>query len=412
MCGAASGALAWTASIPTTVGALGLVDIAAGPTDDVVVADTLGATLFEQHRWSSAGAVLSTHADAAGAYTGPLYTSGLFIDPGNDAFYGIFQTGPAGADTEVNLAFTRLGPGGAVAFTRSTHGSLPTSGGAPSGIFLQVGGDADNQLHGAFHIGAPAYVGDGVYCYVNDGTSLGASAQNVTSLLTPKDFVWPSQDNNLILFKGLTATTSFGCGASLNVPAGGAVALAKFSGGVACLWNKLLDLPTAAVKAQNFRLGADGSMMAAIVYTGTVDFGSGPLTSTGTSSLALARFDSTGNLLWAKSFGGAGSRFEIGSVGANAAGNIVLTAGYAGTVDLGGGALPANHDTFLAVFVQAGEFRWSRPVTVGGQGALLAAAGMCGVVMATSSPTVDLGTGPLSVIQSAGATLGVAALGM
>src|SRR6202035_5225055 len=103
-----------------------------------------------------------------------------------------------------------------------------------------------------------------------------------------------------------------------------------------CIWNKFLALPTAAVKATNFRLGADGSMLAAVVYSGTIDFGGGPLTSSGTSSLAVGRFDGNGNLPWAKNFGGAGASFKLGSVGANATGDMILTSGYTGSVNLGG----------------------------------------------------------------------------
>jgi hypothetical protein len=412
VCGAASGALAWTATIPATAATLGLVDITTGPTDDVVVADTAGPATFEQHRWSSAGALLSSHQDTTGAFTGPLFTSGLFVDPGNDAFYGMLLTGPQGTKTGVQLTWTQLTPAGTVVFTQTTSGALPTSGGAPSVAFFQVGGDATANLHGAFLMGKPAYVASGVYCYVAGGSNLGASAANVTSTLTPQAFLWPSQDNGLVLFQPVTATTNYGCG-SLAVPAAGAVALGKFTGAGSCTWSKLLAIPTAAVKAANFRLGSDGSMLAAVVFTGTINFGGGALQSTGASSLALARFDSAGNLLWAKRFGGAGASFEVGSLGASASGTIILTGGYAGTVDLGGGALDGGHDTFLATFDGAGALKWSKTVTVGAEGSLRAAAGKCGLVLATDSPTVDLGTGPLSTQQgSAPATIGVAALGL
>src|ERR1700677_2455388 len=46
--------LAWTPSIPPTAAGLGLVDIAAGPTNDVVVAATEGPAAFAQQRWTSA----------------------------------------------------------------------------------------------------------------------------------------------------------------------------------------------------------------------------------------------------------------------------------------------------------------------------------------------------------------------
>ena len=412
VCGAASGTLAWAASIPASASGLALVDIQAGPTNDVVVADRAGTNTFEQHRWSSAGALLSTHQDPPGAYTGPMFTSGLFIDPQNDAFYGVLHTGPQGASTGVELLWNRVTPAGGLVFSQPSTAALPTAGGAPSVTFFQAGGDATNNLHGAFLMASPAYLPDGVYCYLADGTNLGASGEGVTSTLTARDFLWPSQDNGLVLWRPLTATTSLGCSSPLTVPAAGGVALAKLTASAGCTWDKLLALPTAAVKASNFRLGADGSMLAAVVFAGTVDFGGGPLESAGTDALALARFDSGGNLLWAKQLGGAGASFTLGSVGANASGEVVLTAGYAGAVDLGGGPLPTTSDTLLAVFTSAGALKWSKTVAVGAQGGLVAAAGKCGLVLATNSPIVNLGGGPLSVVTGGVASIGVAALGM
>src|SRR4051812_17546559 len=110
--------------------------------------------------------------------------------------------------------------------------------------------------------------------------------------------------------------------------------------------------------------------------------------------------------------GGAGSGFKLGSVGANAGGKMILTAGYAGTIDLGGGPLPPGNDTFLGAFDMTGQLKWSKTVTVGAQGSLLATAGNCSLLLATNSPTVDLGTGPLSVVQNGVASIGVAAIGM
>ena len=98
----------------------------------------------------------------------------------------------------------------------------------------------------------------------------------------------------------------------------------------------------------------------------------------------------------------------MGSLRVDAAGITVLSTGYSGSVDLGGGALPAGNDTFIATFDAAGALRWSKTVTVGSTGALIAAPGVCGVFVATSSPSVNLGTGPLAPAGG----MGVAGLGL
>jgi hypothetical protein len=188
--------------------------------------------------------------------------------------------------------------------------------------------------------------------------------------------------------------------------------LGRFDASGACQSVKLLSLPTAAVKAMNFRLGADGSMLAAVVYAGTIDFGGGPLTSSGTNALAIAGFDNLGNFLWSRSVGSASSAFTIGSIAASAAGTVILTGGYSGAVDLGGGPLPASDDTFLATFDANNQYKWGRTVAVGSSYRLVAAAAKCGFVVATNSPTVDLGNGPVAAIQNGVAGIGVAVLGL
>lgn len=174
----------------------------------------------------------------------------------------------------------------------------------------------------------------------------------------------------------------------------------------------MLALPHAALQSANSRVGVDGSLNAAVVYSGTIDFGGGPLQGLGTNSLAIARFDTTGNHAFSQSFGAVGSSFGIGSLGVNTAGRMVVTSRSAGKVDSGGGPLSASDDTFLAVFDSAGHLTWAKTVTAGAQGGLIATAGKCGLVLATHRSSVDLGRGPLSVMQPGlPASIGVAALG-
>jgi hypothetical protein len=411
VCSAKSGAVAWVDSIAATSSSLVLSDVIVGPTNDVIVADQNGAT-YEQHRWNESGTVVGVHQDPIGAYTGRLWTSNLVVDADNNLFYGMFMTGlVSGSSSGTELTFTKLSPDGSALFTDPTKGSMPTSDGEPKVLLFDSGYDSGGGLHGAFVVASPQELQPGVYCYGSSGSFSGVSAGSTTGTLTSGDFEWPSQDASLYLTKPVTATTNLGC-STVTVPAAGGVLLAKLDGGGSCLWNKLLSLPTAAVKSTNFRLGADTSLALAVVYSGTINFGGASLTSTGTSSLAVARFDNTGKLLFAKSFGGAGSSFEIGSVGVNAAGTLILTGGYSGTVDLGGGSLPASDDTFLATFDTTGTLGWAKTVTVGKSGGLIAAVGKCGLIVATNSPSVDLGTGPLSSGSAPKSTIGVAALGL
>ena len=411
VCGSASGAVAWIGSIPASSSTLVLSDVVVGPTNDAIVADQSGAATYEQHRWNEKGVVVSSHQDSTGSYVGPFWTSNVFVDGQNDLFYGMLMTGLAqGQNSQAELAFTRLTPQGTVLYSATATQAMPTSAGAPSVTVFDTGDDPGGGYHGALVMPKPQYFPPGVYCYPSTLGTEATSAQSVTAILGAHDFEWPS-GGNLFVTTSVTASADLGCG-TVTVPAAGGIVLAELGGGGNCIWNKLLGLPTAAVQATSFRVGGDGSLTLAVVYTAPIDLGAGSLQNKGTSSLAVARFDGQGNLTWSASFGGAGSAFTLGSVSVGAQGDMVLTSGYAGAVDLGGGPLSGG-DTFVAVFDGAGHFNWAKTVTVGKQGELKAAMGPCGIALATNSPTVDVGTGPLSTVHAPMApTIGVAALGL
>jgi hypothetical protein len=412
VCGATSGAVAWMNSVAATSSTLTLFDVVVGPTSDVVVADQSGSE-YEQHRWDDAGNTVSVHQDSLGSYAGPLSASNLFVDSSNNLFYGTLFTGLVdGTNSGAELTFNKLAPDGTLLATDPHKATMPTSKGAPTVLLFDTGGDSGGGLHGAFTMGGPQYFGPGVYCYGSNGSFSGISAPLVTGTMVARDFEWPNAAVGLYATKRLTSGTNLGCG-DLAVPSSGATVLAQLDSGGDCIWNKLLALPTSVVTANDFRLGADGSLAMAVVYSGTIDFGGGSLTSMGTSSLAVAHFDSTGNLLWNKSFGGAGSTFTLDSLGVNASGDLMLTAGYQGAVELGAKALPSSDDTFVAVFDTTGDLKWTQTVTVGSAGKLVAAIGTCGVAVATNSPSVNLGAGALSTSSGSGpASIGVAALGL
>jgi hypothetical protein len=409
LCAASPGALVWGGAPSQQSGATA-VDIATGPGNDTYVAGNAGGSVLWLWRWDAAGRMVFADQNTAGSLIGQLFSSGLWVDPNDDAFYGLFFNSAATGPTETYLYWYLATPNGSQMYLQSFSGyfSPPYM---PAVGTLQVSGDAAGNAYGAFTMTGQQIVPSGDYGYSPTGTALGVNAANVTGILAPQDFLWSDRDGNLVLFKAVTSTTEFGCGL-VTVPATGGVVLGKFTGSGSCIFSQLLALPTAAVKATNFRVGADGSLLAAAVYSGTISFGGAPLTSSGTSSLAIAGFDGAGHLIWDRSFGGGGAGFTIGSLGANAAGTVILTGGYAGSVDLGGGALPTSADTFLMAFDPTHQYKWSRTVSVGANHRLLGAASDCGFMIATDSDTVDFGQGPLFVSVLGSSNVGVAALGL
>lgn len=413
VCAAASGAVAWMGTIASSVSALSLTDIVVAPNNDVIVSDLSANATYEQHRWDKSGTVLSNHQDPLGAYTGRFWPSPLFTASDNGVFYGMLMTGKVtGTNSEVSLNFAKIAADGTAVFDTPTTATMPTSAGSPTVTMFDTGGDSGGGLHGPLVMTGPQYFAPGVYCWSGTGADEGPSAGTVTGMMKGHSFEWPTSDTSLAFATPVTENINFGCG-SVTVPAAGGIVIGSAGGGSGCNWNKLLALPTASVVDYEFRAGADSSTALAVVYTGTINFGGTAMTSTGTSSLAVAHFSSTGALLWASSFGGAGSKFTLGDVDVNSAGVLMLSAGYSGTVEMGGSALPSSDNTFVAVFDAAGTFKWVKPVTVTAPGQLRANLGTCGVDVATNSPSVDFGTGALSTVHSPdAASIGVAALGL
>ncbi|MBI4705981.1 MAG: SBBP repeat-containing protein [Deltaproteobacteria bacterium] len=107
-----------------------------------------------------------------------------------------------------------------------------------------------------------------------------------------------------------------------------------------------------------------GAVLVAAKFAGTVDLGGGPLTSAGDWDIFVAKLDKDGQHLWSKRFGDATSQSGIGDlqVAADAAGNVLVTGNFAGTVDFGGGPLVAAgyEDLFLAAFDTSGQHLWSK----------------------------------------------------
>ncbi|WP_437591235.1 SBBP repeat-containing protein [Sorangium sp. So ce1000] len=119
--------------------------------------------------------------------------------------------------------------------------------------------------------------------------------------------------------------------------------------------------------ARSAAFDADGNVLVAGQLEGTVDFGGGPLTATGTDAF-VAKFDRFGAHLWSKLFPGEGNQFAM-ALAVDPAGDVVVAGRAFGRVDLGGGEL-ASHgsdDVFVVKLSSGGEHIWSR--IFGGSGA-------------------------------------------
>jgi YVTN family beta-propeller protein len=151
--------------------------------------------------------------------------------------------------------------------------------------------------------------------------------------------------NDILVTGPFDGSVNFG-GAPLTSVGGSDVFVAKFGSGGNHIWSKSFG---DASGQYGYYVAADGGLVLLTgYYAGTVNFGSGPLTSAGGDDIFVAKFDASGNPLWSRSFGDAGNSYGY-SVAPDASGNVFLTGYFDGSVDFGGGSLVSAGGTDVYV---------------------------------------------------------------
>lgn len=102
-------------------------------------------------------------------------------------------------------------------------------------------------------------------------------------------------------------------------------------------------------------------------FVNTANFGTTNLTSVGQSDIYLAKYDGIGTLIWALKAGGAGTDAAY-AVTADAGGNAYITGDFSGTADFGGVQLTSGGtlNSFVAKYGSTGALIWA--VRIGGTG--------------------------------------------
>jgi hypothetical protein len=93
----------------------------------------------------------------------------------------------------------------------------------------------------------------------------------------------------------------------------------------------------------------------------TLDFGMGPMASTGSSDIFVAKFDQLGKVIWNRRFGDASSQSAF-AVGVDSMGAIYVGGSMVGNVDFDGTLLTSagSADAFLARFDPDGKLVWAK----------------------------------------------------
>jgi hypothetical protein len=166
-----------------------------------------------------------------------------------------------------------------------------------------------------------------------------------------------------------------GAGTSNLVSAGNHDAfVVKLDGSGNLLWARRAG-STGLDRAYPIITDASGNVYVAGPFTGNVDFDPGAgtfnlVSAGGVSDMYVWKLDASGNLLWAVSAGGTGTDAIYGST-VDAAGNILITGGFTGTVDFDPGAGTFNlvavssSDPFTWKLDASGNLVWARAFTGG-----------------------------------------------
>ena len=191
--------------------------------------------------------------------------------------------------------------------------------------------------------------------------------------------------------------------------------LVKVTPGGSGSWLKTLH-GTGTKRAYGVVLDDQGQATVVGEYNGSFTAGADTLTSQASTDAFAVHYSASGDALWAKSFGGAGYQSARGAA-LDAEGNILFGGAASDTIDLGGGPLTVVDDTdaFVAKLSSSGDHLWSR--LLGGMNedaafALSVSPDQETLVACTSrAENPDFGTGPLGAVDSIQTRLVVAKLG-
>lgn len=353
------------------------------------------------------------------AYPDPDCASGFRYSTQDvgDGLGGVCVPAGTGSDGGINTRALTLTLGGSGTGTvTSNPAGLTCSGNTCVGTFA-VGAHVDLSASAS----SGSFLGWSLPCTGNGGCSLTLEADSSLSVLfgTPGEALWAQQvggtgtDNGYALAttaKGdLIAVGNFSnsviAGASTLTSNGGTdIYVMKFDakdGNV--LWAKSWGGATNDV-AHAVAVDDSDNIYVAGSFTGSVDFGAGAVASVGSDDAFALKLTSDGAYVWAKDIGGTDIDHAMGIAVRDGA--VAIAGSFRGTMTLGSTLLTSAgvDDVFVSKLTTDGAFTWSR--SAGGSSADVATSvaldGSGNVVIAGYFfATSDFGGGPL---VSAGST--------
>lgn len=207
-------------------------------------------------------------------------------------------------------------------------------------------------------------------------TSAGSTDVFVTKLTSAGSHLWSKRFGNAgdddavsigsdmagdVIFGGsLNGAADFGGGVLTS--AGGSDAYAvKLDPSGGHLWSKRYG-DGANQAMSGVAIDGNGNVLLTGGFEGSINFGGGALNSQSGYDLFVAKLDPSGNTTFAKRYGAAGVTIESYSVAAGPLGEVVFAGPVTGNIDFGGGVLSAggNADAFIVRLDSSGNHLWSK----------------------------------------------------
>ncbi len=194
-----------------------------------------------------------------------------------------------------------------------------------------------------------------------------------------------------------TGTIDFGCG-PLTAAGSADIFVAKLTPSGACAWSHGYG-DSANQYGNGIVADALGNVIATGLFDGTVDFGGATYTSQALDDAWLLKLDPAGNYLWSRAPGGPDNQRGV-AVAVDASNNIALGGALYGSADFGGGTLTSagSGDAFVAKYDASGNYLWAKSY---GDASLQQTKRLAFdpagdvIVVGTASGFLDFGTGPI-----------------
>jgi hypothetical protein len=307
----------------------------------------LPATCECEHEWDRqfGGAFIDFPASVSIASGGDVMVSGRRRRPGDDYDRAFL----ARVDRVGSIVWERQPPAG----VPSGYDGPSFAGGVDGDIFTFV-----RYTEGQDIGGGPRDRGFGIAHFAPDGglawdRFLGADLVDLV--------VEMSRSGQVMAFGRFRGTVDFGGGAHTTPSA---ESYAAFIAVYAPNGDHVFDQTFAAgdVEVRSVAMDASGSVLAAGVFSGSIDFGGGMRTSLGFRDAFVISFDALGNHLWDRTYGSA-QEDGADAVAVSTGGDLAVIGRFSGSVDFGGGLrVPtgAGGNGYVLRLNGQGAHRWDR----------------------------------------------------